>query len=75
VVVRKRERRADHRVTGERHFAGEAEDTQTDVGVCSLGREHERALGEVHLARHLRHRIGVESGRVGEHRELIACQR
>jgi hypothetical protein len=62
-------------MTGEGHFAAEAEDAQADVGVCSLGREHERALGEVHLARHPRHRVGVESGRVGEHRELIACQR
>ncbi len=40
-----------------------------------LRRQHEHRLGEVHLARELLHRVGLDVTPVGEDGELVARQR
>ncbi len=72
--VRQRERRADHRVTGEPHLAVRTENPQADVRSGLLRGKKERAFGEVHLAGHACHVVGGEARRIREDSELIARQ-
>ncbi len=72
--VRERERGADRRVAGKRRLGGPGEDADAVVGARLLRRKHERVFREVRLARQRLHRIGVETGRLGVHEQLIALQ-
>ena len=72
--MREREGGADRRMARKRGLGGSREDADAVVGARLLGRKHERILGEVRLARHRLHRIGVEATRLDEHKQLIALQ-
>ncbi len=60
---------------GERHLAVTAEDAEPDIRAGGFGGKHERALAEIGLARHRRHRRDVETLRFEKHRELVAGER
>ena len=67
------ERGADVRVSGERNLRGRREDPDP-AGVTPLGRQHERALREVELARDLLHLPVGQALRLRQHRELVAAE-
>jgi hypothetical protein len=62
-------------MAGHRHLDVGRENAHADVGAGALGRQDERALGEVHLAGDPLHAIGIQTPRIGEHRQLVAEQR
>ena len=72
-VRSERERAADSGVPGHGHLLPGGEDSHSHVSLL-LGRQDERALGEVHLLGHLQHRRGLEALRLGKHRELITLE-
>ena len=63
-------RGAERRMAGERHFVGGREDAHQRRG--ALGRQDERGLRQVHLARQRLHGGGVEPTAVFEHAQGIA---
>ena len=54
-------------------FAGR-EDPHPDVA-AAFRREHERALGEIHLPRDRLHHRGIDAARFGKHGELVPLER
>jgi hypothetical protein len=65
---------AQRGVPRERHLDARCEDANPGV-TAALRREHEHALGQVHLAREQLHRLGVEAAGVGEHCQRVAGER
>ena len=73
-LVRERERGSDGRVPGHRQLPAGGEDADAHGGARIFGREDERALRVVHLARDNLHRCRVKARRLREHRELVAAE-
>src|SRR5204863_1409826 len=53
---------------------GAREDPDAMIRARLLGWKHERALGQIRFARERLHDVGVETGRLHEHEELIPLQ-
>ena len=67
-------RRAERGMPRERQLAGRGEDPHPRLAVRPRGRQQERGLGTVHLARDRLHlRVG-EARRLKHHRERIASE-
>ena len=70
----RREGRADSRMPGHRELFAGCKDPHLDIA-AAFGREDERALGEVHLARDDLHQRGVEARGLRKHGELVSFER
>ena len=72
--MREREGGADGRMAGHRQFRAGREDAHAHVGARRLGRQQERALGEVHLARDGLHLRSRQPATIREDRQLVAFE-